>query len=153
MVQGEGGDLDTTLLAGLPATLDATNAQTLLDDIQATLTPALESVVSDLQRDREVLAFAANTLDPRGALDTQVRELRTQLDGTIASAEVDGQNLLNPFANDLKLALGALGSTLTIDAQTNFKGDFSTALESFDTVALTGGTLSLIHISEPTRPY
>ena len=142
VVQGEGGDLDTTLLAGLPATLDATNAQTLLDDIQATLTPALESVVSDLQRDREVLAFAANTLDPRGALDTQVRELRTQLDGTIASAEVDGQNLLNPFANDLKLALGALGSTLTIDAQTNFKGDFSTALESFDTVALTGGTIN-----------
>jgi len=141
-VQGEGGDLDTTLLAGLPATLDVTNAQTLLDDIEVTLSPALESVVSDLQRDRDVLAFAANTLDPRGALDAQVRELQTQLDQTIASAEVDGKNLLNPFANDLKVALNALGSTVTVEVQTDFKDDFSTALESFDTTVLSGGTIN-----------
>lgn len=139
-IQAEGGDLDTSILAALPTTLDATNAETLLTDLTATLEPALDDVVANLQRDREVLAFATNTLDPSGILDAQLRELRVDLDETIASADVEGKNLLNPFANDLKVALDALSSTLTISAQTGFKDNFSSALESFDTVVLSGGT-------------
>ncbi len=141
-IQVEGGDLGNDILAGLPATITAGNAQALKDDIKDVYKVALGEVTDNLTRDLDVAAFAANTLDPRGRIDSQIRLIQSDLEQQIASAAAEGKNLLAPFGSDLRVSLGSLGSTLTIDAQTDFKGLFAAALEGFDTTVLSGGSIA-----------
>lgn len=141
VLQAEGGDLATDILAGLPASITAGNAAALADDVKDVYKVALDAVVDDLDRDLGVFDFATGTLDPKGALDSQIRLLQQDLDKLISGAEVNGKNLLSPFAGDIRLALDSLGSVLTVDAQSGFKADFSAALEGYATKVLTGGTI------------
>ncbi|MDF1793334.1 MAG: DUF1217 domain-containing protein [Thalassobaculaceae bacterium] len=138
--RAEGGDLAASIYDLLPASIaDAAAGEALVTQLDDDLKPALETVTDQLTRDRTVIAFALEEADPRGKLDTQVRELRVQLDELIAGAEEDGDNLLGEFARDIKIALGSQGSTLTIDAQTSFESNFRSALEGFDYVAVSAG--------------
>src|SRR3546814_9981862 len=59
----------------------------------------------------------------------------------IESAASDDKNLLSPYASDLRVALGSLGSTLTIDAQRDFKDAFSSSLEGYSTTVLSDGSI------------
>lgn|GEM_PF-572133 len=138
--RAEGGDLNASIYSLLPASItDAADGAALQTQVEDDLEPALETVTNQLERDRTVISYALETVDPRGRLDAQVRELRVELDDLIAQSEVDGENLLGEFASDIKVALGSLGTTLTIDADTAFEGDFRTALEGFDYVAVSAG--------------
>lgn len=138
--RAEGGDLSASIRDLLPASIvDAAAGEALVTQLDDDLKPALQDLTSQLKRDRTVIAFALEEADPRGRLDSQVRELRVELDSLIAGASKDGKNLLGEFANDIKVALESLGSTLTIDAQTSFETNFRTALEGFDYVAATAG--------------
>lgn len=138
--RAEGGDLGASIYDLLPASItDAAAGEALVTQLDDDLKPALQDLTSQLKRDRTVIAFALEEADPRGQLDSQVRELRIELDELIAGAAKDGENLLGESARDIKLALGSLGSTITIDAQTSFETNFRTALEGFDYVAATAG--------------
>ena len=140
LARAEGGDLTASIYDLLPASIDdAAAGEALVTQLDDDLKPALQDVTSQLKRDRTVIAFALEEADPRGRLDSQVRELRVELDTLISGAARDGKNLLGEFANDIKVALDSLGSTITIDAQTSFETNFRTALEGFDYVAATAG--------------
>lgn len=140
LARAEGGDLTASIYDLLPASIDdAAAGEALVTQLDDDLKPALQEVTSHLKRDRTVIAFALEEADPRGRLDSQVRELRVELDTLISGAARDGKNLLGEFANDIKVALDSLGSTITIDAQTSFETNFRTALEGFDYVAATAG--------------
>lgn len=141
VLQAEGGSLATDILAGLPASITAGNAATLADDVKNVYKAALDEVVDDLDRDLGVFDFATSTLDPKGALDVEIRLLQQDLDKLISGAASDGKNLLSPFASDVRLALDSLSSVLTVDAQRNFKDDFSAALEGYSTTVLSGGSI------------
>lgn len=140
-IQAEGADLATDILAALPGSITAGNAATLESDVEDVYQVALEDAVSNLTRDFGVFDFATNTVDPKGALDSEIRLLQVDLDQLIKDAEVDGKNLLSPYASDLKVSLESLGSILTVDAQDDFKEDFSSTLEGFSTTVLTGGSI------------
>lgn len=142
VVQAVGGDLANDILTGLPASITVDNADALKTNINDVYKVALETVVDDLTRDKKVIDFATNTLDPRGALDAQIRTIQADLDKTIASAAVDKKNLLAAFASDLKVTLSSLSSTVTIGALGSFKADFSTTLDSFNTTVLSGGSIA-----------
>lgn len=138
--RAEGGDLTASIYDLLPASIDdAAGGEALVTQLDDDLKPALKTVTDQLERDRTVIAYALEEADPRGRLDTQVREFRVQLDELIEGAASDENNLLGEFARDIKLALGSLGSTITIDAQTSFEGNFTSALKGFDYVAVTAG--------------
>ncbi len=138
--RAEGGDLTTSIRNLLPASIDDAAAGAALEtQVDDDLKPALETVTDQLQRDRTVISYALETVDPRGSLDAQIRQYRVELDSIIENAASDGENLLGEFAQDIKVALGSLGSSLTIDAQTAFETDFGTALEAFDYVAVSAG--------------
>lgn len=139
--QAEGGDLTTDVYNNLPATITADNADQLKTDINDTYQVTVDDLIGNLTRDQKVADFAANTLDPRGQLDAQVRQIQSDLSGLIDGAAVNGKNLLSPYSRDLTVSLGSIGSTLTIDAQTDFKDSFSSILDSFATTVLTGGTI------------
>ena len=139
LARAEGGDLNTDLLNALPASITVGNAATLETDISDTFETTVDDLKSQLGRDRSVINYALETLDPRGRLDAQIREFGTELDELIASAANGDDNLLGEFAQDLKVALDSLGTTLTVDAQTSFETDFAAAVNGFDFVAANGG--------------
>lgn len=138
-IDARGGALQSVLLSGLPANLSVGNAGSIISDVDTTFRDAVDDLRSDLRTDRQVFDFAANKADPLGAIDAEIRTLRNELDATIAKAESNGNNLLGEFAKDIKIALTTLGTNLTVDAQTYFKGDFEDALSSLQYVSLNGG--------------
>lgn len=142
LVRANGGTLDTTIISALPASISVANASTLKDDIDNTYRPATDTVLQNLERERGTFEFVANVADPQGALDAEIRKLTTDLDDLILAADSEGKNLLQPFASDLRIALGSVGSTLTVSAQTGFKDTFSSALSSFSFTVLNGGSVS-----------
>lgn len=141
-VRANGGNLDTTILAALPGTITAVNASTLKDDIDNTYRPAADALALNLGRDRTTIEFVANVADPQGALDAEIRQLTADLDNLIAAAEEEGKNLIQPFASDLRIALGSVGTVLTVAAQTGFKDSFNSALSSFSYTVLNGGSIA-----------
>jgi len=141
VVNAEGGNLANDILAALPGTITAGNAAQLQTDIDDVYKVALQDTVDNLTRDQKVLDFAFSTLDPRGALDAQIRKIQSDLDSLIDGAQSDKVNLLSPTANDLRVTLDSLGSTIYVDSQDSFKGNFEANLEAFSTTVLTGGTI------------
>lgn len=141
VVQAEGGDLANSILAALPGTITAGNAAQLATDVDDVYKVALDDVVDDLTRDRKVIDFAYSTVDPRGRIDAQIRKLQADIDTLIKDAQSEKTNLLSPSGNDLRISLGSIGSTLTVEAQDGFKDAFLATLEAFNTTVLTGGTI------------
>jgi hypothetical protein len=141
-VRANGGNLDTSILAALPASISVANASTLKDDIDNTYRPAADAVAQSLGRDRTTFEFVANIADPQGALDAEIRQLTTDLDELIAAADEQDKNLIQPFASDLRIALGSVGTVLTVGAQTDFKDSFNSALSSFSYTVLNGGSIA-----------
>lgn len=139
LVRAEGFDLDTTIRANLPATLDGTNGDALADTIIDTYRPEVQNAIAALSRDQRVLTFASDRVDPRGSLDAQIREISTKLDATIAKAKVGDVNLLSEFAPDAKIPLDSNGAVLTIETQNDFASTFRSAIESVEAVILSGG--------------
>jgi hypothetical protein len=137
-IDARGGDLDTDILSGLPATLSAVNANSILGDIDTTFTDALSDVKNNLVTDRKIFDFAANTADPLGSIDSEIRQIRGDLDEIIDRAGASGDNLLKEFASDLKVTLGTLGTAITVDAQNGFKDSFESSLSSLQYLAVTG---------------
>lgn len=140
LVRAEGYDFDASIFNNLPATLDGTNGEALRDTVLDTYKPAVDGAVTSLTRDAALLDFAANQLDPRGALDAGIRTLSSELGSIIDKAKTDGVNLLSEFGSDSKISLQNSGTVLTIDAQNGFEPGFLAALEAIETTILTGGS-------------
>lgn len=137
-IDARGGTLDTDILSGLPTSLTAGNANGILSDIDTTYTDALKDLKNDLVTDRKVFEFAANTADPLGSIDAELRQIRNDLHSIIEKAGQSGDNLLKEFASDLKVTLGTLGTVITVDAQNDFKGNFESALSSLQYLSVSG---------------
>lgn len=139
LARAEGFDLDATIRDNLPATLDGTNGDALADTLIDTYRPQVQDAIAALTRDRNVLGFASDRLDPRGNLDAQIRQIAAELDATIAKAKVGDVNLLSEFSSDSKITLQSNSATLTIDAQNDFASSFGAAIESVEALILSGG--------------
>src|SRR5690606_22229252 len=100
MLQAEGADLATDILAGLPGSITAGNAAALATDVEDVYRAALDEATSNLKRDVGIFGFVANTVDPKGALDAEIRQLQNDLDKMIGSAASNGKNLLSPYESD-----------------------------------------------------
>ena len=142
LIRANGGTLDTTILSALPASITVGNASTLKSDIDDTYRPAADALRQSLERERTTFEFVANVADPQGALDAQIRQIATDLDTLILTANAEGKNLLEPFASNLRIVLGSVGSVLTVSAQTGFKDSLNDALSSFSYTVLNGGSVA-----------
>ena len=103
------------------------------------MTDSLSELKDDLVTDRKSFDFAANVADPLGSVDAEIRQIRRDLDNIISRAGESGNNLLGEFASDLKVVLGTLSTTITVDAQNGFKDTFDDSLSSLQYVAVSGG--------------
>ena len=112
---------DSTRLASLlPSALNSGNAADVITGAN-TLSKDAETVRKSLQTDKVKFDFYANVADPQGAIDTEIRKLRSELDGIFASAEKDGKNLIADFASDIVVQIDSLGKKVTIEAQDTIK--------------------------------
>ena len=118
---GPYGLSDSTRLASLlPSALNSVNAADIITGAN-TLSKDAETVRKSLQTDKVKFDFYANVADPQGAIDTEIRKLKSELDGIIASAEKDGKNLIADFASDIVVQIDSLGKKVTIEAQDTIK--------------------------------
>lgn len=138
-IDARGGSLDADVLSGLPANLSAANANGILSNIDTTVTDSLSELKDNLVTDRKVFDFAANVADPLGSIDAEIRQIRGDLDEIIERAGESGDNLLKEYGRDLKVVLGTLATTITVDAQGGFKEDFENSLSSLQYAAVSGG--------------
>tara|TARA_R110001599_G_scaffold38536_3_gene117993 strand:- start:295 stop:2793 length:2499 start_codon:yes stop_codon:yes gene_type:complete len=138
-IDARGGSLDADILSGLPASLSKANASGILSNIDTTVTDSLSELKDNLVTDRKVFAFAANVADPLGSIDAEIRQIRGDLDKIIERAGASGDNLLKEYGRDLKVVLGTLATTITVDAQGGFKEDFENSLSSLQYAAVSGG--------------
>ena len=141
VVEARGSDLISAIVDNLPDTITVDNATDLVAAVDETYADALDDAVDGLTRDRRVIAFAAETLDPLGALDARITALSDQLSTLIDGAAAGDTNLLSPYASDLKVTLDSLGSVLTIDAQDDFGETLGAALDGFRATVLSGGSI------------
>jgi len=139
-IDARGGSLHTDILAGLPTALSAGNANSILTEVDTTYIDALSDLKNNLVTDRKIFEFAANKADPLGSIDSEIRQIRSDLDTIIERAGESGDNLLEEFASDLKVTLGTLGTVITVDAQNGFKDNFDSSLSSLQYLAVTGAT-------------
>ncbi|UUX51211.1 DUF1217 domain-containing protein [Nisaea acidiphila] len=139
-IDARGGTLNADILAALPTTLSAANANGIISDVDTTFTDALSELKDNLVTDRRVFDFAANIADPLGSIDAEIRQIRSDLDNIIEQAGESGDNLLEEFASDLKVTLGTLGTVITVDAQNDFKDNFESSLSSLQYLAVSGAT-------------
>lgn len=142
VVRAAGYDLAAAIADGLPAAITAGNAADLQAAVEGSYADALDAAVDGLTKDRAVIAFAAETIDPLGSLDARISTLSDQLATLIEGAEVDGRNLLSPYASDLKVTLNSLGSVLTIDAQDGLSDALGAAFDGFRATVLAGGLIA-----------
>lgn len=138
-IQAEGTDLVSSLVDLLPDSITTDNAADLFDGAnKGTYRETVNAITNSLTRDRDVIEFTAETVDPLGRYDAQIDALTDQVDTIIDNAEVDGTNLLSPYQYDLKLTLASQGAVLTVGSQSDFKENLTDALDTFRVGVLSG---------------
>lgn len=122
-LQARGRDLNTSLVAALNgANIDtAADAQAVLDALTANnVTEVLTQAGSEIAIDIAPLGLAANSLDPRAAIDSRYRALTEELAALVEGATVNKQNLLDANQSSVDIKVQTTGHTIGLTPQTGF---------------------------------
>lgn len=130
--QARGRDLNTEIYDVLNAGNigDATAANAVIASLDGAVKTAVDDASREIGSDSAVFNLAADTLDPRAAVDSTYRKLSLDMEGITASALVGNKNLLDDEQSSIKLSLGAAGVNITIDAKTGYDTDVVALLEA-----------------------
>ena len=85
----------------------------------------------------------ATTSGWQGAIDNELRKLKSELGKLVADAKKDGENLIADFAKDISIQLGSLGKKVTIEAQDNIKTSLENVLADHNYAVLNGEGASI----------
>ena len=122
-LQARGRDLNTSITSVLNSAdiTTAAGAQAVLDALTANnVDGVLDQATREIAVDTAPLSLAANSLDPRAAVDSSYRALTDELPGIVAGATVNGQNLLDPNQSSVDVKVQTTGHTVSIQPQTGF---------------------------------
>ena len=140
---GPYGLSDSTRLAALlPSALNSSNAADIVTGAN-TFKKNAETVRKNLQIDKTKFDFYANDADPQGAIDNELRKLKSELAKLVADAKKDGENLIADFAKDISIQLGSLGKKVTIEAQDNIRTSLESILAGHNYAVLNGEGASI----------
>ena len=140
---GPYGLSDSTRLAALlPSALNSSNAADIVTGAN-TFKKNAETVRKNLQIDKAKFDFYANDADPQGAIDNELRKLKSELAKLVADAKKDGENLIADFAKDISIQLGSLGKKVTIEAQDNIRTSLESILAGHNYAVLNGEGASI----------
>jgi Protein of unknown function (DUF1217) len=131
-LQARGRDLNTSVVSPLTSgNIDtAAAAQALVDELTATVDPALNQAGREIAIDVAPLGLAAGSLDPRAAVDSRYRALTEEIAGIVNGATVDKQNLLLTTQSEVAIKVQTSGHTVTLSAQTGFDAGVTQVIEA-----------------------
>ena len=112
----------SNVLSGLDVS-DTANSQAVLDAVNDTFKPVIEAAFQEIGVDNQVFSFASGTLDPRGAVDADFRQIYDDFEGAITASAHDGISLLEENGFDVNIGVGVTGRTTVLENQGNFKAD------------------------------
>ena len=133
---------NTRLGALLPSALNSSNAADIVTGAN-TFKKNAETVRKNLQIDKAKFDFYANDADPQGAIDNELRKLKSELAKLVADAKKDGENLIADFAKDISIQLGSLGKKVTIESQDNIRTSLESILAGHNYAVLNGEGASI----------
>lgn len=122
-LQARGRDLNTNVVAALNGAdiTTAAGAQAVLDALTTNnVDGALDQAGSEIAIDTVPLSLAANSLDPRAAVDSRYRALTDELSGIVAGAAVEKKNLLDVNQTSVDIKVQTSGHTVSLTPQTGF---------------------------------
>lgn len=115
-IQAHTSDLVSNVLTPLQ-NLDVTNianANTVLSDLTGSIQTALANTSTRLGIDSQTFDLAANTIDPRAAVDNQYRQLVTGMSGVVSQAAKGGTNLLDATQSGITLNVSSTSQTISL---------------------------------------
>ncbi len=113
------------------------SAQSVVDSIDQTISPEVQRTARALNTYASTYDLEAETLDSRGKLDAEYRQLVSDLDGLIKGATSNKTNLLEPIASDLTIRSAVTGAAITAHAQSSFRSLVESGLTTGAGVLLT----------------
>lgn len=116
------------------------NAQAVVDNVEDQINPEIERTFRTLSTYSGVYGLEAETLDPRGSLDAQYRQIVEDMDALIKAAGADKINLLESNATDTTVRSLITGAAVTAHAQSSFRSFVETTLSNGGNILLTDFT-------------
>lgn len=104
-------------------------AATLNSLITNTLEPALQQAQTQLSTDVTAVSTTINTFDPRAKIDSQLKQLVSNMSSIESSAGVDGKDLISTTAKTIGVSLKTTSDNFTIHAYSNFDSDVNGVLQ------------------------
>jgi hypothetical protein len=99
---------------------DVASANAVVASLDGSVKTTMETTAREIGIDSSFFNLAADTLDPRAAVDSLYRKLSLDMEQITEGALVDKKNLLDDEQSAIKLALGAAGVNITVSAKTDF---------------------------------
>jgi hypothetical protein len=118
-VQAHTNDLASSVLGPLQ-NLDvstAANANAVISDITGSIQTAMANASTQLGVDSQTFSLAADTIDPRAAVDDQYRQLVTTMPNVVKQAASNGTNLLDATQSGLTLNVSSTEQTININPE------------------------------------
>ncbi len=116
------------------------NAQAVVDSVEDQINPEIQRTFRTLSTYSGVYGLEAETLDPRGSIDAQYRQLVEDMDALIKAAGADKANLLESNATDTTVRSLITGAAVTAHAQSTFRSFVETTLSNGGNILLTDFT-------------
>jgi hypothetical protein len=111
----------------------------VLVQLDGTVKDTMAAAANQIGNDSHVFSLAADTLDPRAAVDSAYRKLATDLPGLVASAASGSTNLLDELQSSLSLSLGSIGQVFQVAPLDNFDTDVTQIIGGGSQLLPSGG--------------
>lgn len=105
-----------------------TDANAVLAMITGSVQTAMASAGQQIGADSQVFALPAGTLDPRAAVDSQYRQLASDMSKVVSGAASGSSNLLDPHQSSITLNVPTAGMSITIAPDNTYGTDVSQTL-------------------------
>jgi flagellin-like hook-associated protein FlgL len=126
----------------------AANASTTLTHITGTVNVDVQRAFRVLAADAGAFNLLAETLDPRGKVDTAYRQLATDAATLISNAAVGSLNLIERNTQDQRFTVQSTGRILTVTAQPTFRTLVEDVLKAGSALILTNFTAATQALSD-----
>lgn len=118
-IQARTSDLSSGVLAPLQ-NLDissAADASAVITTLTGNVQTLMASTSQQIATDSQTFSLAANTIDPRAAVDNQYRQLATSMTNVVSSAANNGQNLLVSTQAPITVTASSAGQQITLNPE------------------------------------
>lgn len=131
-IQARAHDLTGSVLSPLSGgdVASAADANSVIAMLTGSVQTALTTTGQQIGLDNQNFSLAANTIDPRAAVDGQYRKLVTDMPTLVKNAAWNGSNVLDPKQAAITLNVGTANMSITITPDPTYGADVTQTLSN-----------------------